>query len=351
MLGQLTNLALPLLHKFDAETAHGLGLKALSLLPALPPCKEDARLHVEAFGLHFPNPLGLAAGMDKNALAPEQFLSAGFGFVEVGTLTPLPQQGNPKPRMFRLSQDEGVINRLGFNNAGHAAALARLQRKKGLIGVNIGANKDTQDRVADYVLGIHAFSAVAKYFTINISSPNTPNLRDLQGAKALDELLKRVMEAHFEACPTTPVFLKIAPDLHLSDLDDIVRLAIQHNLNALIVSNTTITREGLASPQHHEMGGLSGKPLFKLSTHMLAQTYLRCAGKLPLIGAGGIDSAQTAIEKLQAGATLIQLYSSLVYKGLPLVGEIKKGLLTHLETQHITLKDLTGQTAKDWASQ
>jgi dihydroorotate dehydrogenase len=348
MFVNLTNIALPFLHKLDAETAHGLGLKALSLLPALAPCAEDARLNVNAFGLTFSNPLGLAAGMDKNALAPMQFLSAGFGFVEVGTLTPLAQSGNPKPRMFRLSEDEGVINRLGFNNEGHEAALARLQRTKGLIGVNIGANKDTQDRPADYVKGIEAFARVAKYFTINISSPNTPNLRDLQGAKALDELLRRVMAAHETHCPNTPIFLKIAPDLHLSDLDDIVRLSLEHNLSALIVSNTTIAREGLTGDSQNETGGLSGKPLFTFSTKMLAQTALRAEGRIKLIGVGGIDSPQSAIEKIRAGATLIQLYSSLVYKGLPLISEIRKGLLAHLETHKISLNDLVGQGIEEW---
>jgi dihydroorotate dehydrogenase len=341
MLLKQNPMILNILHKIDPETAHGLALKAMSFMPPLPRCRDDASLKTNAFGLSFENPVGLAAGMDKNAVAPKQFLQAGFGFVEIGTLTPKAQAGNPRPRLFRLTESEAVVNRMGFNNEGFAPALARLATLKGKIGVNIGANKDSLDRAGDYVAGIHAFKNVAQYFTVNISSPNTPGLRDLQSASALDELLARVMEANEGA---KPVLLKLAPDLHLSDLDDAVKIALNRGISGFIMSNTTISRPVASS----EAGGLSGKPLFDLSTRMLAETYIRVEGKVPLVGVGGISSAETAIEKFRAGATLIQLYSMLVYKGLPLVNEIKKGLAKHLEKNKMTLSELTGSGVQDW---
>lgn len=341
MLLKQSPMILNILHKIDPETAHGLALKAMSLMPALPKCRDDAALKTSAFGLSFDNPVGLAAGMDKNAIAAKQFLNAGFGFVEIGTLTPKTQAGNPRPRLFRITDQEAIINRMGFNNEGFNAALARLEKLKGQIGVNIGANKDTHDRAADYVAGIRAFKNVAQYFTVNISSPNTPGLRDLQSSAALDDLLARVMEANDGA---KPVLLKLAPDLHLNDLDDAVKIALNRGISGLIMSNTTISRPVSST----ESGGLSGKPLFELSTRMLAETYIRVDNKIPLVGVGGIGSAHDAIEKFRAGASLIQVYSMLVYRGLPLVKMIKKGLASHLKTHKISLKALTGSGVQDW---
>jgi dihydroorotate dehydrogenase len=318
----------------DPEDAHTLALKALRFLPRTKPAADPPELRVRAFGLNFPNPIGLAAGFDKDAVAPDALLRLGFGFVEIGTVTPRPQAGNPKPRVFRLEADEAVVNRLGFNNGGAAAALARLAARAGeggIVGVNIGANRDSADRAEDYVRLIETFAAVAGYFTVNVSSPNTPGLRDLQQATALDDLLGRVIDARdrvrLRAGPT-PVLLKIAPDLTLADLDDVVGVARKHRVDGMIVSNTTISRPGSlrARDKAREAGGLSGRPLFKLSTRMLAETYVRAEGQFPLIGVGGIDSSATAIAKIKAGATLVQLYTGLVYRGIGLVAEMKAGI-------------------------
>jgi dihydroorotate dehydrogenase len=352
-----SRLALPALHRLDPETAHGLTISALKMWPPVKLQPDDPRLAVSAFGLAFPNPLGLAAGFDKNAEIPEQILRLGFGFTEIGTVTPKPQSGNPKPRLFRLTQDEAVINRFGFNNAGHAAALRRLERRRvsgGLIGVNIGANKDAADRALDYVAGIRAFAPVASYFTVNVSSPNTPGLRDLQSEAALDDLLARVIEARDEMMGLTarkPVLLKIAPDLTLAGLDALVSVARTRGVDGLIVSNTTIKRPvSLRETRlRFESGGLSGKPLFPLSTRMLAETFLRVEGQFPLIGVGGIDSALTAWNKIQAGASLVQLYSALVYHGPGLVQEIKGGLIERMEKENLSsLASVVGRAAKEW---
>jgi dihydroorotate dehydrogenase len=318
----------------DPEDAHTLTLKMLRFLPRTKPEPDPPELRVRAFGLNFPNPIGLAPGFDKDAVAPDALLRLGFGFVEIGTVTPRPQAGNPKPRIFRLEADEAVVNRLGFNNGGAAAALARLAARAGeggIVGVNIGANRDSADRAEDYVRLIETFAAVASYFTVNVSSPNTPGLRDLQQAEALDELLGRVIDARervrLRAGPT-PVLLKIAPDLTLADLDDVVGVARKHRVDGMIVSNTTISRPGSlrARDKAREAGGLSGRPLFKLSTRMLAETFVRAEGQFPLIGVGGIDSSATAIAKIKAGATLVQLYTGLVYRGIGLVAEMKAGI-------------------------
>lgn len=341
-------LATPLLRLLDAESAHRATIAALKLLPARAPTQDDPRLAVSAFGLDFPNPIGLAAGFDKNAEVPDAMLGFGFGFVEVGTLTPRAQPGNPRPRAFRLIEDRAVINRYGFNNKGHAAAVALLSKRprKGVVGVNIGANKDAADRVADYVAGVRAFTDVASYFTINVSSPNTPGLRDLQEPEALSDLLARVIEARDAASIRRPVLLKIAPDLTLAQLDGIVRVARQRKIDGMIVSNTSISRPAsLRSPLAKESGGLSGAPLFDLSTRMLAQAYLRVERQFPLIGVGGIDSAERALAKLEAGATLVQLYSALVYEGPGLITRIKRGLIETLARDGDSLAARIGKRA------
>jgi dihydroorotate dehydrogenase len=346
-------LATALLRRLDAEDAHRATIAALKLLPLRAPAPDDARLCVSAFGLNFPNPIGLAAGFDKNAEVFDKMLALGFGFVEVGTVTPRPQPGNPRPRAFRLVEDRAVINRYGFNNDGFEAARARLaaSRPRGVVGVNVGANKDSSDRVADYVEGVRAFADVASYFAINVSSPNTPGLRDLQEPQALSELLARVIETREAARARPPVLLKIAPDLTLSQLDAIVRVARERRVDGVIVSNTTISRPAsLRSPKARESGGLSGAPLFALSTRLLAQTYLRVENQFPLIGVGGIDGPQTALAKIEAGATLVQLYSALVYEGPALVARIKRGLLGTLEREPSTLAAIVGRKATTFAA-
>jgi dihydroorotate dehydrogenase len=321
----------------DPERAHDMTISALESVPmrAAPP--DDPQLAVEAFGLRFPNPVGLAAGFDKDGRVPDPLLRMGFGFVEVGSITPKAQPGNPKPRIFRLPEAKGVINRLGFNNAGHQAALTRLSQRAGrpgIVGINVGANKDALDRAADYAAGVRAFSTFASYLTINISSPNTPGLRDLQARDALDDLLARVMEAREEARIRRPVLLKLAPDLALDDLDDAVEVALARGVDGLIVSNTTITRPpGLTDAAMAEAGGLSGAPLFRRATWMLAQTARRTEGRVPLVGVGGVDSAETALAKLRAGASLVQLYTAMTYNGPGLIGEIKTGLLATMERE------------------
>jgi len=288
--------------------------------------------------MHFPSPVGLAAGFDKDAQVPDAMLSLGFGFVEVGTVTPRPQQGNPKPRLFRLTEDEAVINRMGFNNRGQANALARLQRRErrgpstalrtGIVGVNIGANKDSADRVADYVAGVAAMTPVADYLTVNISSPNTPGLRNLQAGGELVELLGAIAEARTALGP--PVFLKVAPDLEPGDHDRIVRAAIDGRIDALIVANTTVSRPPLKSRHAGEAGGLSGAPLKPLALEALRVFRSASGGSLPLIAAGGIASADDAWERIVAGASLVQLYSALVYHGPGLARCIAGGLAERL---------------------
>jgi dihydroorotate dehydrogenase len=336
------------LHGMDPERAHDLTLAALETapLPQAPP--DDPRLAVDAFGLHFPNPVGLAAGFDKDARVPDAMLRLGFGFVEAGSLTPLPQPGNPKPRIFRLAQAHGVINRLGFNNGGHAAALTRLEKragKPGIVGINIGANKSALDRVQDYVQGVRVFAPFASYLTVNISSPNTPGLRDLQAKSALDELLARVSAARGESGARPPILLKLSPDLVPADLDDAVEVALKRGVDGLIVSNTTIARpEGLQGAAFVEQGGLSGAPVFRRATWALAETARRVEGKIPLIGVGGINSAETALAKICAGASLVQLYTGLTFGGPSLVAEIKKGMLAVLEREKLSsLSPLTGR--------
>jgi dihydroorotate dehydrogenase len=356
--GVLGAAAQDLLFRLDPENAHRLALLALKSVPLPRERFADPRLAVKAFGLDFPNPAGLAAGFDKNGEVADAILRLGFGFTEIGTVTPLPQPGNPRPRLFRLPRDRGIINRMGFCGEGHAAVHARLvkrARKPGIAGVNLGANKDSPDRVQDYVLGIAAFAGVASYFTINVSSPNTPGLRGLQASRALDDLLARVLSARDEQTATwgrKPVLLKISPDLTLNELDGVVRCARARKIDGLIVSNTTVSRPAsLRDPAAAEKGGLSGRPLFGLSTQMLAAAYLRVERQFPLIGAGGVESAKTALAKIEAGASLTQLYTALVYKGLSIAGDINRGLVRLMEQKsYPRLADATGVAAEDWAS-
>ena len=342
---------------FDAETAHGMSIAALKS-GLVPGCalKADPRLAVTVAGLEFPNPLGMAAGYDKNAEVPDALLRLGFGFAEVGTLTPKPQAGNPKPRIFRLEKDLAVINRLGFNNEGHAAALARLlaRRPSGIVGVNIGANKDSADRIADYVEGIRRFAGVASYFTANISSPNTPGLRDLQARESLSALLSAVLAARDEIAAASgvrrPVFLKVAPDLTEEGMDDIAAEALAHRLDGLIVSNTTLARDGLSDPRlAGEAGGLSGKPLFEKSTAVLARMRKRVGPAMPITGVGGVSSAETARDKIRAGADLVQLYSCMVYEGPGLPARIVRGLSQHLDREKVaSIRDLRDSRLDYW---
>jgi dihydroorotate dehydrogenase len=354
--------SLPLLRWFDPEDAHRLAVQGLKLLPVTRPRPDDEKLAVRAFGLNFPNPVGMAAGFDKNAEVPDALLRLGFGFVEAGTVTPKPQGGNPRPRIFRLERDEAIINRLGFNNDGAEVVLRRLAARAhlgGIVGVNVGANKDSADRTADYVKLIETFAPVASYFTVNVSSPNTPGLRNLQQAEALDDLLARVIDARERVrknAGDSPVLLKIAPDLSLAELDDVVQIARARRVDGMIVTNTTLSRPSTLREQSRakESGGLSGRPLFRLSTRMVAETYVRAEGAFPLIGAGGIDSGGAALTKIRAGASLIQLYSALIYKGLGLIEDIKNDLAsTLLRTGRDSLSEIVGAdaatiTAEDW---
>ena len=319
-------LVRPLAFSLDAERAHRLTIAALKLLPAGLPARPDPVLGVHLAGLHFPNPVGLAAGFDKDAEVWRQMLGFGFGFVEVGTLTPRPQPGNARPRLFRLAEDRAAINRMGFNNRGQPEARARLDRRdrrSGIVGVNIGANKDSADRIADYAMGVAAMGDVADYLTVNISSPNTPGLRELQDKAALGELLAAVMEAR-GAGP--PLFLKVAPDLEPREIDDVVTAAIDHRVDALIVGNTTVSRPRLRSRHRDEAGGLSGEPLKALALERLRDFRRATGGALPLIAAGGIENGVDAFDRIRAGASLVQLYTALVYDGPGLAEQINAEL-------------------------
>jgi dihydroorotate dehydrogenase len=362
VIGFFDRLSRPFMRALDPEDAHALAVKALRYVPVSRAVPDDPALAVRAFDLNFPNPVGLAAGFDKNAQVPDAVLRLGFGFVEVGTVTPRGQAGNRRPRVFRLDADGAVINRLGFNNEGAPAVLARLAaraRGSGVVGVNIGANRDSTDRAEDYVRLIESFSAVASYFAINVSSPNTAGLRDLQQASALDDLLARVIDARERVRlrrGPTPVLLKVAPDLTLSELDDVVGIARKRRIDGMIVGNTTLARPSTLRDRDKasESGGLSGRPLFKLSTRMLAETFVRAEGAFPLIGVGGIDSGPTAIAKIKAGATLLQLYTGLVFRGIGLLTEIKDDLAAALKRGHreslsaMVGTDAAEMTAESW---
>ena len=312
----------PLAFALDAETAHRATIAALKLAPKRKPPRFPDSLRTMVAGLDFPSPVGLAAGFDKDAEVPEQMLGLGFGFVEVGSVTPRPQAGNPKPRLFRLAEDRAVINRMGFNNRGHAAAVERLRQARGLIGVNVGANKDSEDRIADYMEGVRRMSPVARFVTVNVSSPNTPGLRGLQDEGALDDLLAAVADARTDK----PIFLKVAPDLEQADVERIVRAALDHRIDALIVGNTTVSRPPLKSAHADETGGLSGQPLKPLALSTLRLFRKASGGEIPLIGVGGIASADDAWQRICAGASLVQLYSAMVYEGPGIARRIANGL-------------------------
>ena len=327
------DLAARALHVLDPEDAHGVTIKGLALGLGPRAGRDDPILATTVAGLALPNCVGLAPGFDKNAEVFGPMLAAGFGFVECGTVTPLPQAGNPRPRLFRLTEDQGVINRMGFNNEGLEPFAARLSKRgPGVIGANIGANKDAADRVGDYVTGLTRLWGLASYFTINISSPNTPGLRALQTKAALEELLGRLAETR-DSLPAegrVPIFLKVAPDLEAGEVEAIVETVVANGLSGIIVSNTTIGRPGLRSPHAGETGGLSGAPLKALAQQMMGEFHAATAGRVALIGAGGIASGADAYARIRAGASLIQLYSALVYHGPGLAHEIAAGLKTLL---------------------
>jgi dihydroorotate dehydrogenase len=360
MLAAVYNLARPLLFGLDPEQAHELTLRSLQAgVHPRQTAPDDARLRVDAWGLAFPNPLGMAAGFDKDARVPDALLAMGFGHVEIGTVTPHAQAGNPRPRVFRLVADRALINRLGFNSGGHAAALARLRRRPGagIVGVNVGANRDAADRVADYVAGVDAFYDVASYLTVNISSPNTPGLRDLQAPAALDALLARTLEARTALVaagrPLRPVVVKLAPDLAEADIEPIVGVLMRRGVDGIAVSNTTLARDGLTEAAlAKESGGLSGRPLFHRSTALLARVFLLTGGRIPLIGIGGIDSGAAAIAKIEAGATLLQLYTGLVYEGPGLIARIKQDLAAYVKRERLArIGQATGRHAARWAAE
>jgi dihydroorotate dehydrogenase len=339
------SLARPLAFALDAERAHRLTITGLKLMPKLDPARFPDSLRSTVAGVEFPSPVGLAAGFDKDAEVPEQMLGMGFGFVEVGTITPKPQKGNPKPRLFRLVEDRAVINRMGFNNGGQAAAFDRLRRTThlhGVIGVNVGANKDSADRIADYALGVRKMAPVARYLTINISSPNTPGLRGLQEEGELRELLAAVEEVRTDK----PIFLKVAPDLELGDHDRIVRAALDHHVDALIVSNTTVSRPPLKSRYARETGGLSGEPLKGLALDALRAFRNASGGEIPLIAVGGIANADDAWERIEAGAGLVQLYSAMVFEGPNIGRVIANGLADRLKREgYSSISEAVGSAA------
>lgn len=325
-VAMLYDLMKPLIFALDAETAHRLAIRALAMSGGSAPPRVRP---VAIAGLEFPNPVGLAAGLDKDGEAIDGLFGLGFGSVEIGSLTPRPQAGNPKPRLFRLVEDRAVVNRMGFNNDGIDAALARVAkaRRPGVLGINVGANKDSDDRVGDYALGVGKAARHADYVTINVSSPNTPGLRDLQSRPALDELLAASNAARMVDGRRVPLFLKVAPDLDRAGLDGAVRAAIDHAVDALIVGNTTISRpDALRSRLAREAGGLSGGPLASLARLKLAEALAAGGGQLPVIAAGGIDSPREALARLEAGAAMVQLYSALVYDGPGLVRRILRAL-------------------------
>ena len=361
MLNTLFDLGRKALLQLDPERAHELTIAALERgVHPRDSGFDPPVLAASLGGLRLTNPIGIAAGFDKDARVPDAVLGLGSGFAEVGTLTPRPQEGNPRPRVFRLPADRAVINRYGFNNCGHAAALERLIARRtrgGVVGVNIGANKGSTDRTADYVKGLEIFYDIASYFTVNISSPNTPGLRDLQAPAALDELLGRVMAARSAkvaaGAPERPIVVKIAPDIAEADIPAIADRLAAHNVDVIAVSNTTLARPAtlIDTAVAREAGGLSGPPVFHRSTVMLARIYQATGGRIPLIGAGGIDSGPAALAKIEAGASLLQIYTALVFEGPGLIGRIKAHLTEHCRLHGLKrIGEVTGSRAAEWAA-
>lgn len=359
MLNRLAKLARPFFLSIDPERAHDLAIESLraGLYPRSR-LRPDPALSVDLWDLHFPNPIGMAAGFDKSAEVPDALLGMGLGFCEVGSITPRPQSGNPKPRVFRSEPDRAVINRLGFNNKGHRSARRNLierRNRQGIVGINIGANKDSDDRAADYVAGIEAFADLASFFTVNVSSPNTPGLRDLQGEQALDDLMARVLEARDVAAEKqhrrVPVLLKIAPDVTEDNLDSFAKVFETRKPEGLVATNTTLLRTGLSDPGvAAEAGGLSGAPLFERATIVLAKMRQRLDPKVPIIGVGGIGSGADAYAKIKAGASLVELYTGLIYGGFELVDEMLRDLTRHLASDgHARIGDATATATDDWA--
>ena len=346
----LESIGLKLMHRFDPETAHGLAIRALNsgLGPKNRPVT-SSRLVTQIAGLNLPNPIGLAAGFDKNATALHALARTGFGFLEVGAATPRAQPGNAKPRLFRLTEDQAAINRFGFNNDGMDAIAARLAQRpqNAIIGLNLGANKDSSDKAADFATVLTTCGAQVDFATVNVSSPNTEKLRDLQGKAALAALLAGVMDARAQLAKPIPVFLKIAPDLTEDEISEVADVANASSLDAIIATNTTLERDGLHSPHKTEMGGLSGQPLFEKSTRVLAQ--LAGLTTLPIIGVGGVGTAEQAYQKIRAGASAVQLYTALVYGGISLASEIAAGLDALLERDGFaTVADAVGSGRSDW---
>ncbi|GGK37154.1 quinone-dependent dihydroorotate dehydrogenase [Salinarimonas ramus] len=350
----------PLLHRLDPEAAHALTIRSLAAAPPLRPAPDDPRLATNVMGLSFPNPVGLAAGYDKQCEVPDRLLGLGFGFVELGGVTPRPQPGNARPRVFRLAEDGALINRFGLNSDGLARCRERLERRRGrpgIVGVNLGANKESADRIADYATLVEGLAGLVDFLTVNVSSPNTPGLRDLQGEAFLDEVLARAIDARDRADAAaggrrTRLLLKIAPDLAEDALDAVTATALRRGVDALVVSNTTIARPASLRDARlaGEAGGLSGRPLFALSTRVLAQVRLRVGAAVPLIGVGGVDGPEAAWAKIEAGASLVQLYTALVYEGPGLIADIKTGLLDRLAREgHASLAPVVGRRAAELA--
>ncbi len=353
MIDKLFSLAQPGLFLLEPERAHEMTLRALERGVYPRAGANHPSLRQTLWGLDFPNPIGMAAGFDKDARVPDALLGMGFGFTEIGTVTPKPQSGNPTPRVFRLVRQGALINRLGFNSGGHAATRERLVRRsaRGVVGVNIGANKDSVDQVEDYAAGVRAFADLASYLTVNISSPNTPGLRGLQAPEKLDGLLERVISERDAAKPGLPVLIKLAPDIDDDALPEICALLVSRGVDGIILTNTTIGRDGVAHAAHGgETGGLSGRPLFARSTRTLAMAHLLTGGKIPLIGVGGIDSGEAALQKILAGASLIQLYTGLIYEGPALLGRINQTIADYLAEKSTTLRQAVGRDDERWAA-
>lgn len=351
-MNAVERLGLAALHRLDPEQAHGLALAALrrGLVP-LPGPVTSPRLATTLAGLALPNPVGLAAGFDKNAVALAALARAGFGFLEVGAATPRPQPGNPRPRLFRLTEDHAAINRFGFNNDGAEAIAARLaaRPRDAVIGLNLGANKDSPDRAADFAAVLRRCGPLVDFATVNVSSPNTERLRDLQGKAALAALLAGVMETRAALPRPIPVFLKIAPDLDAAGLEDVAEVALSSGIDAVIATNTTLSRDGLKSAHRGEAGGLSGAPLFERSTRTLARLSHLTEGRLPLVGVGGIGSAEDAYAKIRAGASAVQLYTAMVFQGIGLAARIARGLDALLVRDgYRTLAEAVGSGRSSW---